>query len=116
MCLEIAIRTGIDGCPVPEHTDLAEASIACHTAHMIHDDGVDEGLMRMRSGKVGQRDERWGLKVFWSIHTFLVSKVGFEIPGRVVERVAKHMTLNPIRPLEVASQRIAATSADVEQE
>jgi hypothetical protein len=28
------------------------------------------------------------LKVFWSLHTF-VSKLGFEIPGRVVERRAK---------------------------
>jgi len=42
VCLGIAIRTGIDSCPVPEHTDLTEASIGRHTAHMIHGDGLDE--------------------------------------------------------------------------
>jgi hypothetical protein len=40
----IWIRTGIDGCPVPEHTDLTEASIGCHTTHMIHGDDLDEEL------------------------------------------------------------------------
>ena len=67
------------------------------------------------TGRGGKRDGKWGLKVFWSIHTFLVSKVGFEIPGRVVEREAKYITLNSIRPLEVASQRIAASSANIDQ-
>jgi hypothetical protein len=42
--LGIAIRTGIDGCPVPEHTDLTEASIGCHTTHMIHDEVLDDVL------------------------------------------------------------------------
>jgi hypothetical protein len=42
--LGIAIHTGIDGCPIPEHTDLTEASIGCHTTHVIHDEGLDYGL------------------------------------------------------------------------
>jgi hypothetical protein len=52
------------------------------------------------------------LKVFWSLHTF-VSKVGFEIPGRVVERRAKSIYPESNKASGSCDYYPAATSAEM---